>query len=77
MKTKKLYQETKNNVILTNRQLNILQAVLGYIASNLDDLNEAFRDDEEDLLRVGESYMSEVNELEIENLRMLVDSIPI
>lgn len=77
----KLYSDTKKNILeLSNRQVDILRAMLGYMAMNFGDLNDSYWNSEEDLLKLYRKgniiYMPELNEVEIENLRKLIDSLP-
>ena len=44
--------DTINQLDLTNRQLEVLRLVLGYGMSNHDDINEAYSDEQDDVLMV-------------------------
>lgn len=75
----KLYSETKKNILmLSNRQLDILKLVLVYCGHKqvIDLLNAYYWDSEEELLKVGENFIPELNEKEIENLEKLINNPP-
>lgn len=54
---------------LNGRQITIICIALAYMAANIDDVNDAFYDDEEDLLKINGQFVPEVNEVELTALR--------
>ena len=65
--------------MFSNRQLKILQAILSYAASNVDDINDAFAaisaddpDNEAGNIEVNGEKMNSISDEEIERLRNLV-----
>ena len=42
----------KIDIYFTNRELKVLRIVLGYAMSNHDDINEAYSDEQDDVLMV-------------------------
>lgn len=54
---------------LTGRQIDIIRIALSNTASNIDDINDVMMDDEEDLLKIGDDHVPELNDVEIAALR--------